>query len=271
MMRAAAIALMTIAMSGPPAGVARAETDAIDVSPVAIPNYAGLGFGGIPDYIGSDDYQAGVAPFARLSWGGRYIDIQGNFASINLLDDPNWRVGPAAVLRLGRRDVDDPVVDLLPSIDASLDLGAFASYEIVDPQEPRDRWVFLADLTHDVTGAHSGFTASAAVRKWFPVRNFAAFSLSLATTYGSGDYMDTYFSVTPAGAAASGLAPFAADAGLRDVRVTGVFVQPLSKEWIVAGGLMYKRLVGDAADTPITDVRGSEGQFVFGLGAARLF
>jgi outer membrane protein len=270
-MQARTIALLATAFFATVGHAARGETDFIDVGPVAIPNYIGLGIGGIPDHIGSDDYRAGVAPFGRYTWGNRYIDLQGNFLSANILDHPNLRFGPAAVLRFGRDDVDDPVVDLLPDVDHSLDLGAFVSYEIVNPQEPRDRWVFAGDLTHDVTGEHSGFTASVAARKWFPVSSFAAIGFSVATTYGSKDYMDTYFSVTPAGSVASGLAPFEADAGFRDVRISGVFVQPLSKRWVVAGGIMYKRLVGDASDTPITDDRGSADQFIFGLGAAHMF
>ncbi|MGL4281156.1 MAG: hypothetical protein ACRCS0_12370, partial [Albidovulum sp.] len=64
--------------------------------PAHLPNYAGLGIGGLPDYLGSDNYTGGVAPFGRLSLGGdRYVSLEGNYLSMNLLDHPNWRVGPA--------------------------------------------------------------------------------------------------------------------------------------------------------------------------------
>lgn len=270
-MKAKCVTILAAGVLAMAAATARAESEFIDLSPAGVPNYLGGIIGGAPDYIGSDDYGLAGAPVGRYSWGERYIDIQANFISANVLDNTNWRFGPAATIRLGRRDPDDAVVDRLPDVDPSLDLGAFVGYQIVDPSEPRDRWVFSADATHDVTGEHGGFTVSAVARKWFPVREFAAFSLSVATTFGSDDYMDTYFSVTPSGAAASGLAPFAADAGFRDVRITGAFMQPLSEQWLVGGGLMYKRLIGDASDTPITDVRGSANQFIFGVGAAYMF
>lgn len=253
------------------AGSAAGEPAFVYIPPVAIPNFAGVGIGGVPDYLGSDNYTAGVAPFGRYSWGNRYVDLQANYLRVNLLDDASWNVGPSAILRFGRDDVDDPVVDRLPDIDTSLDLGAFVSYSVINPQEPRDRWVFSADAAHDVTGAHSGYTLSASARRWYPLGNFAAFGLSVASTYGSEDYMDTYFSVTPAGASASGLAPFAADAGVRDIRVTAVVMQPLSEKWVVGGGVMYMRLVGDASDTPITGDRGSADQFFFGLALAHVF
>lgn len=270
-MRAGNVALLWAVLATSPLGGARAESEFIDLSPVAIPSFLGLGIGIAPDHIGSDDDMAGAVPFGRYSWGNRYVSLQGNFATANLLDHPGWRFGPAAILRFGRSDVDDAVVDLLPEIDHSLDLGVFVSYEIVSPGDPRNRWAFAADILHDVTGEHSGFTASASARKWFPLGRFAALGLSAASTYGSADYMDTYFSVTPAGAVASGLPAFGADAGFRDVRFTALVIQPLSEQWIVGAGLMYMRLLNDAADTPITDQRGSADQVIFGLGAARLF
>ena len=42
----------------------------------------------------------------------------------------------------------------------------------------------------------------------------------------------------------------------------------LSPNWHLAGGLIYSRLVGDAADSPVTDDRGSANQFFAGLGIA---
>lgn len=253
------------------AGGAHAQSKVIDIRPVTLPNYAGFGIGGAPEFMGSEDYTAGAAPVARYSWGNRYVDLLGNYLSVNLLDDERWHAGPAALLRFGRKDPSDRVVDRLDDVDRSLDLGAFVSYTYSNPDEPRDRWVFSADFVHDVTGEHSGAAVAASVRKWFPVARYGLFGLSVGSSYGSDDYMDTYFSVTAKGAAASGLPQFTAGAGVRDVRVTAAFVHPLSRTWIAGVGAMYARLLGDAADTPITDLRGSPDQFLFGLGIARIF
>ena len=250
---------------------AHGASEVLDIRPVTVPNYAGVGIGGAPSYLGSDDYRLGAAPFGRYARGERYIDLQGNYVSTNLVDSPRLRIGPAAILRFGRDSVDDRAVNRLPDIDRSLDMGVSVGYVTVSPEDPRDRWSVSADVLQDVTGEHSGFTLSTSLRKWFALPNYAMLGLSAGATYGSGDYMDTYFSVTPAGAAASGLAPFEAHDGLRDVRATAVFVQPLSRKWAVGAGVMYMRLVGDAADTPITDVRGSPNQWLFGLGLARIF
>ncbi|MGA9252752.1 MAG: MipA/OmpV family protein, partial [Roseobacter sp.] len=42
-----------------------------------------------------------------------------------------------------------------------------------------------------------------------------------AVTYGSGDYMDTYLSVSPVDAAATGLSQYKANDGFRDARLMG--------------------------------------------------
>ena len=248
-----------------------ARADGIDLAPGYLPNYFGVGVGFAPDYIGSDDFRIAAAPIGRASWGNRYLEVVANFASANVLDHPNWKVGPAGTFRPSRDDVDDAAVRRLPDVDAALELGGFLAYETNLRGEPRRRLRVGASLAHDVTGAHDGYVASASVRKWFPVAQFAAVGVSLGTSYGSGNYADSYFSVTPGGAAASGLQAFDADAGFRDVRATAMFVQPVSPRILLGVGALYGRLLGDAGDSPIVGERGSRDQFIFGLGGAVLF
>lgn len=243
----------------------------LGLAPSAIPNYLALGLGFYPDYIGSDDYVLGVAPVGRLSWGEqRYVSLEVNYVSVNLIEDRNWRFGPAGMWRFGRKDTEDKVVDRLPEIDGSLDLGAFGAYEYVGT-DPRDRWWAGAHVLHGVTGDNDGYTVSGSIRRWMPVGRFGAFGASLGATYGSSDYMDTYFSVSQHGAVDSGLPIFDAGSGTRDVRLTAVFLQPISKEWILGAGVLYGRLFGDAADSPIVSDRGDRNQFVVGFGVGHAF
>ena len=41
-----------------------------------------------------------------------------------------------------------------------------------------------------------------------------------------------------------------------------------SENWHLGGGVIYSRLLGDAADSPVTDKRGSRDQFFAGIGIA---
>jgi hypothetical protein len=98
----------------------RADELAIPVDPGAL-NFAGFAFGAYPDCLGSDDQALGAIPFARVQLGGeRFLRILGNEVPVNLLDRSGWRLGPAALWRFGRKDVDDEVVRSVHEIDDSI-------------------------------------------------------------------------------------------------------------------------------------------------------
>lgn len=247
---------------------ANAQSDFLAIAPAQLPNFAGIGIGGAPDYFGSNDYFVGGLPFGRVSWEERYVNVLGNYVTVNLLNDPNWRFGPAGLYRFGRSDVDDPVVNQLPDISDTIDLGAFVAYEVVNEWEPRDRFRIGVDVLQDVGGEHEGFVVSGTVSQWFPVFDYAALGIAIGTTYASSDYANTFFSVSEQSALATGLPKFTAGSGLRDARIGAVFVQPISESWMVGAGALYSHLIGDAANSPIVADRGSPNQFIFGIGAA---
>ena len=80
--------------------------------------------------------------------------------------------------------------------------------------------------------------------------------------------MSTYFGVRASDCAPSGLPAYSADAGFRNVRLTFGAMVPVTEHWLIGIGVMYMRLVGNAADSPIVDDRGSPNQFSGGLGVA---
>ena len=88
-----------------------------------------------------------------------------------------------------------------------------------------------------------------------------------AFTYGSGNYMNEYFGVTPTDSLASGLPIYVPGGGARDVRGWATAVLSLSLHWHLGAGVMYSRLVGDAADSPIVSQEGSKNQWIYGAGA----
>ncbi len=83
--------------------------------------------------------------------------------------------------------------------------------------------------------------------------------------YGSGDYINTYFGVSAADSARSGLRQFSAGDGLRDVSVTPALILHLGEKWHVGGFVRYQRVLSDAADSPVVDQRGSPNQVWIGL------
>ena len=257
---ALALGLMTAQVLPAPA---RAESPLLDVP--NFPDFALLGVGRGPRYLGSDEDTVAVAPAVQLDLGSQYVSLQANYLSINLMHHGRWQAGPAGILRFGRRNVDNPQIDALPDVDMSVDLGGFLAYEFGGP-DPRDRWRFNFGALQDVTGAHGGMVADFGIRRWLPVGRYGAFGLAAAASWGSEDYMDTYFSVSPADALLSGLPSYSAGPGWRDARAMALFVQPVSREWAVGAGLLYSYLLQDAGSSPVTL---SRDQLYFGIGIAR--
>ena len=244
----------------------RADELAIPIDP-GTPSFAGLAFGAYPDYFGSDDQALGAAPLLRIKLSGeRFLRVLGNEVRINLLEHTGWRLGPSAIWRLGRKDVDDKVVREVHEIDSSLDLGLFGGYAWRDAAEPRSQAGIQGWATADVTGAYDGWTAGLGVYLMRPVARAVTLAAGAASTYGSGNYMDTYFGVTAADSVASGLPAYSAGGGLRDVRGWVVATVHLGPRWHVGAGALYTRLLGDAADSPIVEERGNADQWIYGAG-----
>jgi outer membrane protein len=76
--------------------------------------------------------------------------------------------------------------------------------------------------------------------------------------------MDTYFGIDRADSNRSGLKKYNADSGIKDVG----FVVPVTfspfEHWSFMGAMGYKRLVGDAEDSPVVDKEGEANQFLAG-------
>ena len=248
---------------------ARAQ-EAMPIITPTLPNYAGFGLGVTPDYIGADDYYFGGLPLARYQFKDsyRYASLVGTYVDLNLVDHPIIRFGPTGQLRLGRSDVSDRAVRELPSISKTIEAGVFGALEFVAPSDPRKRLRLDLRIQQDLAGGHDGWIASGAIQGWYPIEGLAEVGLALGTTYGSHDYMSTFFDVREQDSAQSGLAPFSAGAGFRDVRLTLGALVPVTEHWLVGASVMFMRLVGDAAESPIVDDRGSPNQISGGLGAA---
>jgi MipA family protein len=244
---------------------ATAQEGFLFVPDISMPNMVGIGVGFVPDYEGSDDLTLAAGPLGRVNFGERYIALKANAVSANIVDHPYWRFGPSGTLRLGRDDVEDKLVDRLDDIDATVDLGAFFGVEFTNEVDPRIRFSADIDFQHDVGDVHDGFSVQASVRYWHPLAKWLDFGITGGAVYGSGQFMDTFFGIKAAEASRSGLSAFDADAGFKDVRVLPMLVAHVNENWHVGGGVMYKRLLGDAADSPIVADRGSENQFLGGL------
>lgn len=214
-----------------------------------------------PDYEGANQYELDVIPYARVSWRERIV-FRGRSLEANVYRRYGIRFGPMVQTRGGRND-DESELDGLGEIDRSFELGGFARY-VNGPLRAR------VNILHDVAAAHSGLVINMNGGVQIPLQN-PWFSLRVGATWADDSYMQSFYGVNARQSLASGLSRFGADAGIKDVRVSLGTRVPLTEHISALVSVGYKRLTGDAADSPIVRQRGNADQGFIALGAVYRF
>ncbi|MFL0355711.1 MipA/OmpV family protein [Erythrobacter sp. GH1-10] len=245
----------------------------------------GVGIGLTPSYSGSDDYRAFPLPLIVGRIGGVGITPNGPGLNFDVLSNPpgqdqgktSLSFGPTVRFRGSRDDaVNDDVVELAGELDSALEVGVQGGVRIPGVLHRFDAVTLGTAVRWDVLGAHEGMLVEPSVGYFSPLSRGAAVQLIATASFVDDKFADYYYTVDPQQSADTGLAEFTAEGGLNSIGVTAIGTVDLDGD-VLNGGLNvffvggYSRLVGDAADTPYTSVRGSADQFIGGLGIGYTF
>lgn len=218
-----------------------------------------LGLGGTvaPRYEGSDSYLLSPWPIVRL----KRLTLPNGF-QIGGGDGMGFSVRPSFRFLSDRRAADIPALTGLTDIGAAFELGAGASYT-------QSNWRVFGDVRRGVTG-HDGFVGELGVD--LIARPIEALTVHAGprASFADGEYMATYFGVTAAESAASGLPAFAPGGGFKSVGLEIGARYDFNSAWAVEGKAAYSKLIGDAGASPVTAL-GSDNQFTVRLGLIRSF
>jgi MipA family protein len=222
----------------------------------------------VPEYEGSSDMTVVPLIAGEVRWGNnRYAAWDGISGRINFLDNERFEFGPALNITLGRdKDIESLQIRKLGEIDTAVELGAFAAFNIPSGFRDGDMIRFSGQVLSDVSDVHEGVIGELAAS----YRTRIGTRLNL-TTYGSfsfanDEYADTYFSIKPPGALATGLKATTVEAGAKDFSFGVTATYDLTDRWSLFAMTEYNRLLGDFADSPIVAVAGDDNQFSVGLG-----
>lgn len=219
----------------------------------------GLGGGLTPDYEGSDDYTGAILPFASVTWSNHMaFSLLGNKAKFNLLPSPIWKAGLIGEYIPERDDVDDNKVDRLDDVDTSIMLGGFFGFEY-------NNWSASIEAMADVADGNDGTIVRLNGGYAFPIGTAWRLSLGVFTTWADEDYMESYFGINTANSVNSGLSTFDADEGFKDAGLNASVTYQPWQHWGFMGLASYKRMLGDAEDSPVVDDQGDENQFTAGV------
>ncbi|MGE3332053.1 MAG: MipA/OmpV family protein [Rhodospirillaceae bacterium] len=240
---------------------------AIDLLPQDITNIRlGVGPSISPYYEGDDKYDLSVIPAVSLRWRD-LIEVNNNEVRViafnKLLNADggnvgggNLRIGPTVSIDFGRDEDRSPDLRGLGDVNTSMELGAFVAYT-QGPMRLRAR------ARHDIIDGHGGGTvrldAAYTVFQAAPI----ALGVNVSSTWATGNYMRSYFGISPAQSAASGLPAFDPGSGFKDVGAEVNANYIFASQWALVTNVGYKRLLGGAADSPLVRQRGAANQLAF--------
>jgi outer membrane protein len=269
-------ALAQSAADTPPAGSA----DGFDADTVTV----GVAAAYLSDYEGSNDYRVVPAPAAIGSISGYAFQVLGNRVSVDLIRNPagpTWdlQAGPIAVLNFNRsntKSIDDRRVKALGEVNTAYEVGGFVGVGKTGVlTSPYDRLAVSVSYRYDVGNAHESGIWQPTVSYFTPLSQKAAVGIFASGERAAGKYARTYFSVSPQQSLASGLPVYNARGGWKNwsLGVAGTYVLSgdLLHGWKAVGGVNYRRLLNDYADSPLTSIAGSRTQWLGAVGVAYTF
>jgi len=223
----------------------------------------GLGIGLRPEYEGAKDREMRLMPNINLRYGDTLF-LRGMTAGANLFKQQTAQglvvtAGPLLALRRGRNAGDNAALTGLGDIDRSLDAGAFVRLRM-------GGWQAGADVRKDVSNGDGGTTVNLSAGYGRPLAPKLQLRATIDTTWASAAYMNTFYGIDATQSLNSGLARYDAGAGVKSVGAGLMADYGFSRDWGAFASLRYKRLVGDAADSPIVAGLGTESQVTTSVG-----
>jgi len=275
--------LIPLLLAGP--ALAQEESHAPAVDPAALDGdhvLVGIGAALLPSYEGSDKMVVAPVPAVMGTVSGFNFTLRGNRAWVDVIptaSGPGWdfQLGPLVSVNFNRNGrIGDPQVRALGKIPVAIEAGGFVG---IGRQgvftSDYDKLTLSVGYVHDVGKVHRSHVITPSLDYGTPLSRKAFVALNLSANYMGDGYAQTYFGVTPAGSAASGLPVYNAGKGWKDWGVGAVGMVSLTGDLTrglqLVGGVNYRRLLNDAGDSPVTSIAGSRDQWTGLLGFAYSF
>lgn len=213
-----------------------------------------------PKYPGADEYGFSPMPITGLRREGAPLPVEAPDEGSGfgfLSDDSAFDFGPSLQFQSKRQEED--VGAAVGDVGFTVEAGAFAQLFVSDNFRLRIE-------SRRGIGGHDGWVGDAFADFVLSDEESYVFTIGPRARWGDDNYHDAYFGVTPAVAAATGLAAYDPDGGFHSVGAYAGLTWMLGRRWGVYGYAGYDRLIGDAADSPIVRAFGSRNQYSAGLG-----
>jgi outer membrane protein len=213
----------------------------------------GGGVGLAPEFIGADDMEAVGLPLIDVEWRNAYFFSTTRGAGLNIIRRPTFQFGPRITYDQGRDSSDSTILRGLRDIEGSFEVGLFLNGY-------GGNWRYSADIRQGLGDeGHDGFVATLDLARAGQISEKATLIVGGFGHYASSKYLQAYFGVPTATA---NFARYTVDGGgLTDVGGYLNLVYSFTDNWFMSGILRGALLMGDAADSPVSQ---ADGQYYFG-------
>jgi outer membrane scaffolding protein for murein synthesis (MipA/OmpV family) len=197
-----------------------------------------------PEYEGSGDFKVSPVPAIIITYSD-WLRIDPRGVSVTVLEHNGFSLAGKVGYEMGRDEDDGDRLKGLGDIDFAATVGAKAAY----------KWQaleFYAEVDQTIDGSES-LIGKFGAEYTAPVTERLLVSAGISATVANDKHMQSYFGVTAAQSAASGLREYEAEAGLKRVDFTASATYMLTENWLLRGETGLGVLVGDAADSPIVE------------------
>ena len=198
-----------------------------------------------PSYEGSDKFSVTPGPFVSINWRDRvFLDMQRG-VGVNVVRTDALRLGMSVGLAPGRDEDDDDHLKGLGDIDTAARGHVFGSYSF-------GMWQIGLDVAKDFGGSE-GLQIRPDISVKVPLSESWTLTSGISATWADDDTMQSFFGVSPSQSRNSGLDRFDARAGFKSVDFSVGLRWAFSESWFAMANVGVGVLLGDAADSPITE------------------
>jgi outer membrane protein len=226
----------------------------------------GLGARVTPTFLGSSEYAIRPRPVFGLSRGlrSRWHSAEDDAIGPGLLFGENWRVGVSGALLWERRESSDRRLRGLGNVPFGFEAGLFAEYYVLPWLRAR------ADLRRGFL-SHDAFRGELKLDAFGSLTPNLSFGLGPRVVLATADFNRSYFGISAAQAAASGLPAYRPKGGVESIGVLAQATYAWTPRLRTTVSAEYRQLMGDAGQAPLVRQRGSRDQFSFGLSTSYTF
>lgn len=215
-----------------------------------------------PDYLGARDDGQSLRPGFFVRWGRVSLSSGGSWAALRQDDDvrglgldltrsDTLRISLGLRVDSGRNESASPALAGMGDVKRTIRARIGGTWKF------KPGWRFGAGWTIDAFGRGGGNILETKLEHDWRISPRLELTTGTALSVAGPRYMQTYFGVTAEQAARTGYPVYEPGSSVRDVQVYTTLRVEIAQDWVGLVGVGYNRVLGQAADSPLTQRAGA--------------